>query len=95
MNLREFHTDNKPVQAKKIFTTTEGQVTSIRITAGNQLKEHTTKVPAFLVCIKGGAVFENENGISEKLVTGDYVNIKPNIKHWVTADEDSELLLIK
>jgi quercetin dioxygenase-like cupin family protein len=95
MNLKDFHTEDKPFQAKKIFSTTEGQVNSFRITAGNQLKEHTTKVPAFLVCVTGEAVFENDNGTSEKLISGDYVNIEPNVKHWVTASKDSDLLLIK
>jgi len=95
MNLKDFHTEDKPFQAKKIFSTTEGQVNSFRITAGNQLKEHTTKVPVFLVCVTGEAVFENEKGASEKLVSGDYVNIEPDVKHWVTAVSDSQLLLIK
>ena len=95
MNLKEFHTEDKPFQAKKIFSTTEGQVNSFHITAGNQLKEHTTKVPAFLVCVTGEAAFENEKGVSEKLLPGDYVNIEPHVKHWVTANKDSDLLLIK
>ena len=95
MNLKEFHTEDKPFQAKKIFSTTEGQVNSFHITAGNQLKEHTTKVPAFLVCVTGEAVFDNVKGVSEKLLPGDYVNIEPHVKHWVTANKDSDLLLIK
>lgn len=95
MNLNTFHTDDKPVQAKKIFSTTEGNVSSLRILAGNQLKEHTTKVPAFLVCVSGEALFENEKGVSETLKSGDYVAIEPHIKHWVDAQKDSYLLLIK
>lgn len=95
MNLKELHTEDKPFQTKKIFSTTEGQVNSFHITAGNQLKEHTTKVPAFLICVTGEAVFENEKGVSEKLDSGDYMNIEPDVKHWVTAVSDSQLLLIK
>jgi quercetin dioxygenase-like cupin family protein len=95
MNLKDFHIENKPIDTKRIFSTTEGQVVSLCITAGNQLKEHTTKVPALLVCVTGEALFENEKGASEKLGPGDYVNIEPGVKHWVTAVSDSQLLLIK
>jgi quercetin dioxygenase-like cupin family protein len=95
MNLKEFHTEDKPFQAKKIFSATEGQINSFRITAGNQLKEHTTKVPAFLICVTGEAVFENVKGASEKLVSGDYVSIEPDVKHWINAHSDRLLFLIK
>lgn len=95
MNLTELFTDDKPVQAKKLFSTTEGNVNSLRILAGNQLKEHITKVPALLVCVTGEVVFENEKGIVISLKSGDYVNIEPMVKHWVDAQQDSHLLLIK
>ena len=95
MNLTELFTDDKPVQAKKLFSTTEGNVNSLRILAGNQLKEHITKVPALLVCITGEVVFENEKGEVSPLKSGDYVNIEPMVKHWVDAQQDSHLLLIK
>lgn len=95
MNLTELFTDDKPVQAKKMFSTTEGNVNSLRILAGNQLKEHITKVPALLVCIIGEVVFNNEKGVVNHLKSGDYVEIEPMVKHWVNAQEDSYLLLIK
>lgn len=95
MNLIELFTDNKPVQAKKMFSTTEGNVNSLRILAGNQLKEHITKVPALLVCVTGEVVFQNEKGMINPLKSGDYVEIEPMVKHWVDAQQDSSLLLIK
>ncbi|MEP2670240.1 MAG: hypothetical protein ABJH04_14655 [Cyclobacteriaceae bacterium] len=95
MNIRNLNKENKPTQTSKIFSATEGQVISISITTGNQFKKHTTKVPAFLVCILGEAVFENEKGVIETLASGDYVNIEPNVVHWITANKDSNLLLIK
>lgn len=95
MNLIELFTDDKPVQAKKLFSTTEGNVNSLRILAGNQLKEHVTKAPALLICVTGEVVFNNEKGAINPLKSGDYVNIEPMVKHWVDAQLDSYLLLIK
>ncbi len=95
MNLTELFTDDKPVQAKKLFSTTEGNVNSLRILAGNQLKEHITKVPALLVCVTGEVIFNNEKGVINPLKSGDYVEIEPMVKHWVDAQQDSYLLLIK
>ena len=40
-------------------------------------------------------VFEDEKGQSITLKSGDYVKIEPNVKHWVNAKTDSNLLLIK
>jgi quercetin dioxygenase-like cupin family protein len=94
MNLIDLFTDEKPLQTKKIFASNEG-VTTIQLLADAQLKEHITKVPAFLVCVSGEVVFENGKGIVEKLLPGDFVNIAPEVKHWVNAQRDSLLLLIK
>jgi quercetin dioxygenase-like cupin family protein len=94
MNLINLFTDNKPLQTKKIFASNES-VTTIQLLADAQLKEHVTKVPAFLVCVTGEVVFENEKGIVEKLRPGDFVNIEPEVKHWLNAHRDSLLLLIK
>ena len=43
----------------------------------------------------GEVIFENEKGFKEILIPGDYVNIETNVKHWVTAKKDSNLLLTK
>ena len=94
MNLKEMHTADKPLQTKKLFSATD-RVLSIQINAGSQLKEHVTNVPAILVCVIGEVTFENEKGSKEILIPGDYVNIETNVKHWVTAANDSNLLLIK
>lgn len=94
MNISELHTKEQEVQAKRIFTG-EGQVNSIQLLAGGLLKEHITTIPALLLCIKGHAVYEDETGISEALHSGDYVNINPNVKHWLKGIENSNLILIK
>jgi quercetin dioxygenase-like cupin family protein len=95
MNIKLIHTEEKPVSAKKIFSTSEGNITALQITAGNVLKEHITTVPALLICINGNAVFKNEKGVTENLLSGDIINIEPNVKHWVEGLELSQLILIK
>lgn len=95
MNIKSIHTEEKPVSAKKIFATTEGTVTALQIKANGTLKEHLTSVPALLMCVNGHSVFKNENGVQQTLLSGDMVNIEPNVKHWVEGVQDSQLLLIK
>ncbi len=94
MNLKDLHKEDKPLQTKKIFTAVEG-VISIQLKYGSLLKEHVTMVPALLICVTGHVVFENERGTNVALLPGDYVNIEASVKHWVTANEDSNLVLIK
>lgn len=94
MNLKDLHIEDKLLQTKKIFSAVEG-VISLQIKSGGLLKEHVTMVPALLICITGHVVFENEKATKLVLLPGDYVNIEANVKHWVTADEDSNLVLIK
>ena len=95
MNLKNLHTENKPVQTKVLFEPTESKVISLQIASGGQLKEHITKVPALLVCVTGNAVFQDEKGKSIELKSGDYVNIEANVKHWVDTKEESNFILIK
>lgn len=40
-------------------------------------------------------IFENEKGLKEILLPGDYVNIEAMVKHWVKGIADSQLILIK
>ena len=95
MNIKDLHQDTKAISTASLFKSTEGNVTSIQILEDQQLKEHITKVPALLLCLIGEAIFENENGTKLTLTTGDYVNIEPNIKHWINAKSASNLILIK
>ena len=95
MNIKSIHTEEKAVKKKKLFSTTEGNVAAMQILAGGLLKEHITTVPALLICINGSAVFKNEQGVIENLLSGDMVNIEPNVKHWVEGITDTQLVLIK
>ena len=94
MNLKDLHKEDKLLQTKKLFAAVEG-VISMQFKSGGLLKEHITMVPALLICVIGHVVFENEEGTKVILMSGDYVNIDANVKHWVTANEDSNLVLIK
>jgi quercetin dioxygenase-like cupin family protein len=94
MNLKDLFTNDKLLQTKKIFAATEA-VTVIQIKKDGQLKEHVTTIDAILFCVMGDVVFENEKAVKEVLLPGDYVNIEPHVKHWVVANADSYLLLVK
>lgn len=94
MNLKDLFTEDKALQTKKVVAASEGAI-SIQLKTGAELKEHVTRIPAFLICVFGEVVYKNEKGASEKLIPGDFVNIEPNVIHWLKATTESNLLLIK
>lgn len=94
MNLKENHAADASVSAKSFFRG-EGNAISLQIQQDQTLKEHITKVPAMLICVLGQVVFDNELGQRKSLQEGDFVNIEPNVKHWVVGVTDSQLLLLK
>jgi quercetin dioxygenase-like cupin family protein len=94
MNLKENHASDASVSAKSIFKG-EGNAISLQILKDQTLKEHLTKVPALLICVSGEVVFENELGEKTNLKPSDIFNIAANVKHWVVAKNDSQLLLLK
>lgn len=95
MNLKNLHPETKAVQTNLLFKAEEGKVISLQIAAGEQLKEHITKVPVLLVCVSGNAVYKDEKESVFNLKSGDYVNIEPDVKHRIDAIEESNFLLIK
>ena len=60
-----------------------------------EMKEHLTKTPAMHFGIIGEVIFENEKGIKETIGAGDYVEIEANVKHWLLAITDCNLILVK
>ncbi|MEP7266437.1 MAG: hypothetical protein ABI844_02340 [Saprospiraceae bacterium] len=95
MNIKELHTQEKPVSATSLFKSELGNATAIKILHGEKLNEHITKTSALLICMEGQVIFENEKGIRETLMQGDYVTIEPMVKHWVEGTIESQLILIK
>ncbi len=95
MNIKALHTSEKPVSAISLFKSDLGNATAIKILQGEKLKEHITRTPALLICVEGQVLFENEKGIREILMPGDYVHIEPMVKHWVDGTMESQLVLVK
>lgn len=94
MKLKDKHLTEEHISATSLFKG-EGTTTALQILQNQELKEHTTKIPALLICVIGEVVFENEKGIKETLRSGDFINIEPLVKHWVIANQDSQLILLK
>lgn len=94
MNLNQFHLKDKEVSTKLIFAG-EGKVISLHIEKNGILKEHITPIPVLLIAVTGTALFENEFGFSREITSGDFIEIEPNVKHWVKGVEECELILIK
>ena len=95
MKISNLHTQDKEVSAISLFKGELGTATAIQILKDGKLKEHITKTPALLICIVGKVNYEDETGQLIELSSGDYVDIKPNVKHWLTASELSQLVLLK
>lgn len=95
MNIADLHTSDKPVSAVKLSTENFSGAVAIQLKAKAVLDKHLTKTPALLLCLIGKTVFENEKGEKHVLSPGDYVNIEPQVMHWLTAEDDSQLVLMK
>lgn len=95
MKFSDLHEDDKPVSSKSLFTGGEGTAVSLRIMAGETLKEHVSKVPAVLICIEGECTYREGEDIHTPMKSGIYIKIAPMLKHSVTAQTDTRLLLVK
>jgi quercetin dioxygenase-like cupin family protein len=94
MNLSELHTQNLPSETTKLFEASKGKAISIALQKNGFLKEHSSKSPAFLVCVSGETVYEDENNSNITLKNGDYLIIEANVKHWLVGISQSNLILI-
>jgi len=95
MNIQTLHPADKEVSAKPLFKGEIGSAIAIQLHDKGILKEHITKTPALLLCIVGKVSYQDEKGENIELTTGDYVNILPNVKHWLKAQAKSQLILLK
>lgn len=94
-NLSELHQSDKEVSAQSLFKGELGTTTAIQLQRNGTLKEHITKTPALLLCIDGSVTYEDETEQEFVLESGDYINITPNVKHWLYASVQSQLVLLK
>lgn len=95
MNVHTIHPEDKSLSTIKLFNADTATATSIQILKGEKLPQHTTAIPALLVCISGEAHFENEHQFKRTMKSGDFIEIEPQVVHWVEAIEDSQLVLIR
>ncbi len=95
MNIKDLHENLNGVSAIEVNANQQNSIKAIRILANEKLLEHISKVPALLVCVIGEAKYEDESGAAVELKSGDYVQILPMLKHWVSATLESHFLLIK
>lgn len=95
MNIEELHQQTKEVSATSLFKGEVGIATAIQLEKNGTLKEHTTKTPALLLCVSGVVSYEDENKKQITLKQGDYILITPDVKHWLNAEEKSQLVLLK
>jgi quercetin dioxygenase-like cupin family protein len=95
MSIADLHTTEKAVSALSIFKGSKNNTTAIQIVAEQELKEHISKLPGLLLCVMGDVTYHNEKWNNNTLISGDYLAIVPNVKHWLISTQTSNLLLIK
>lgn len=94
-SISQLHKSEIPVSAQVLFKGIEGVTRALQINKGGLLKEHVTETEAMLICVSGEVKYEDEKKNNYILKQGEYIKIKPKVKHWVTGIENSQLLLIK
>ncbi|ADX68579.1 MULTISPECIES: cupin domain-containing protein [Weeksella] len=94
-HLNSLHRTDKQLSVSILFEGKEGVTRSLYLKKDGLLPEHTTAIPAVLLCVTGKVTYEDEKGCQVVLEPGNFQNIEPNIKHWVKSFEDSQLLLMK
>lgn len=95
-HIKELHEKNKGVSAKPIFKSSlGGNTTSIQLLKNEKLKEHSSKTDALLICIEGKVLYQDEDNNKYELKSGNYVEIKSNVKHELESILESHLILIR
>ena len=95
MKIKALHNQDKKVSAKSLFNGEVGNATAIQLKKNGILKDHVTLTPALLLCIKGKVIYRDETDKEIELMSGDYVQIVPNVIHWLEGRENAHLVLLK
>lgn len=69
-------------------------ILAIGFNKGMLLKKHKSDIPARILVIKGEVIYSSDNG-STTLGLYDEYEIPVGEFHWVTANEDSMMLVMK
>lgn len=97
MNLTDFTGDPaKLLSVSTFFQNEKGVLKIMRLDRDGIIKDHKSPVPARLILLSGAAAFEEIGGpitvLSQPL---DYIEIRPDVLHKVTARADSFLMLVQ
>ena len=95
MNVSTLHEVQKAVDSRKFFKGENGELSSIQLLKGAELKKHTSPIPAVLICVSGKVKYSTEKGTETEMESGDYVDIEPWVLHWINGLEDAQLILAK
>lgn len=91
--LQELETSKDPVY-KMLRKGENSHTLAIGFKKGMLLKKHKSDIPARIVVIKGEVVYNSDNG-STTLGLYDEYEIPIKEFHWVEANEDSLMLVMK
>ena len=79
----------------KLFLQNENQKSILfAFSKGQELKTHTTPVPALLIMLEGNCEFQM-NGLSQTLSAGEIIEIPAQVPHSLKAASDFKMLLVK
>jgi len=95
MNITDLHTPGKEVSTHSLFKGEIGSALALKLKSDAKFKEHITVTPAMLLCIEGKVLYEDDTHKKVVLQKGDYLAITPNVRHWLVAEVDSQLILLK
>ena len=92
--LKELIQTKKEVNAAHIFDYVSGHQTLLKLDAGAHVKPHTSKVPAVLLCLEGEVEYQEEDR-NDTLKATNYIEIKPDVLHWLDSSTGCLCLLLK
>ncbi len=95
MNLKDKHSLDIPFSEISLFEGNNGKTSAFQILEGIQLNNQILKTPALLICVEGKVVFQDEKGTNETLIPGDFINIKPKLKHRLRGLLNSQLIVLQ
>ncbi|MEZ5307863.1 MAG: cupin domain-containing protein [Pyrinomonadaceae bacterium] len=94
LRLGEVSVDDGHVSAKRLFKSAMRDMHEISISAGAELKEHSSPQPAVVVFLAGTGTFRLRDE-EHQFHAGTCVSFEADVKHSVSAETDARLLLIK
>ena len=95
MNIKDKHSLDIPFSEISLFEGNKGKTSAFQILKGIQLNNQIHKNPALLICVEGKVIFQDEKGMNETLIPGDFINIEPLLIHRVRGLSNSQLLVIQ